>query len=65
MKSRVVFKSEMTVSEFFERFPQFRDKFGCYLQKFRSSDTVCISEEKGKICIDFKSQNCKLRKHQT
>ena len=63
MKSRVVFKSEMTVSEFFERFPQFRDKFGCYLQKFRSSDTVCKKKKKGKICIDFKSQ--KLRKHQT
>ena len=55
MKSRVVFKSEMTVSEFFERFPEFRDKFGCYLQEFRPSDTVCISEEKGKLYIDFKS----------
>ena len=57
MKSRVVFKSEMTVSEFFERFPQFRDKFGCYLQELLPSDTVCISEEKGKLFIDFKSSH--------
>lgn len=62
MKSRVIFKSEMTVSEFFERFPEFRDKFGCYLQEFLPSDTVCISEEKGKLCIDFKSSQISTAK---
>ena len=62
IKSRVVFKSEMTVAEFFERFPQFRDKFSCFLTKFCSSDTVIISDENGKIYIDFKSSQVPTEK---